>query len=81
MPKNEKGLSQKELDQEILSLKQKDTKFASRLHILQDRHFPKRLKNMSEWAEAEKVKRLILGMNTDKQEHSGAVRLITNVEG
>jgi RNase H-fold protein (predicted Holliday junction resolvase) len=74
MAKKESGLSDNEFEQELEILKRKDLSFASKLHSLQEKNFPKRLKNMSEWSEAEKVKRLILGMNTDKQDHSGTIQ-------
>ncbi len=70
-----KSLSDESLNKYRQDLIESDLKFAKSLDSLQKKHFPKRLKNMSEWAEAEKVKRLILGLNTDKTEHSGTVNV------
>ena len=65
-----KGLTDKDLDQYRQELIASDLKFAKKLDALQTSHFPKRLKNMSEWSEAEKIKRIILGLS-EKFEHSG----------
>ena len=63
-----KNLTEKDLDKYQKGLIANDLQFAARLDSLQAKHFPKRLKNISEWSEAEKIKRLILGMNTEKNE-------------
>ena len=50
-----------------------DLSFAARLNILQDNNFPRRLKNIGEWSEAEKIKRLIIGLHDNKSEVSGGL--------
>ena len=40
-----------------------DIQFVSHLHNLQVTSFPKRLKDIGEWSDAEKIKRLILGLH------------------
>lgn len=42
---------------------QKNLLFAQRLHDLQEKCFPKKLNNISEWAIAQKELRIILGLN------------------
>jgi hypothetical protein len=65
-----KGLSDKDLEKYRQELLASDLLFAKKLDSLQKSYFPKRLKNISEWSEAEKVKRVILGL-ADKHELSG----------
>lgn len=49
--------SQEELRKQLIA---EDEQFAFRLSQLQDRSFPSRLKNMSEWHEAQKAKTAIM---------------------
>lgn len=58
-----------------------DVRFADQLQQLQKDHFPNRLRGIGEWAKAEEIKRLILGV-ADKQiiEHTGSIQFTLTAE-
>lgn len=77
--RGKKGLpSRDELRKQLIA---EDEQFAFRLSQLQDRSFPSRLKNMSEWHEAQKAKTAIMQVHglieakPTKLEHSGALTI------
>ena len=49
-------------------IRRDNIKFAKQLHELQKKQFPARLRTIHDWAVAEKLKRLMLEMPTEKTE-------------
>lgn len=60
-----KPITEADLDKYRRQLIANDYQFAIQLDALQRKSFPKRLKNISEWSEAEKLKRVIIGLTSD----------------
>ena len=62
-------------------LKSEDEALAYKLQKLQNKYFPKKIKNMSEFAEAQKIKTGIMAVHgiitppSNKVEHTGAITI------
>lgn len=78
MRKKAAPINRDELRRQLIA---EDEQFAFRLSQLQADSFPKRLKNMSEWSEAQKAKTAIMQVHgiieakPTKLEHSGALTI------
>jgi len=69
------------IDQLRERLKSEDEALAFRLQELQNEYFPKKIKNMSEFAEAQKIKTGIMAVHgiitppNSRVEHTGAITI------